>query len=119
MPDPESKVTEEIPSAPEPELEITEEIPSESEPVFEPEIEQEPEQEALVVEPKHPDSENNNPEPVTIKFQYAGKAVSLSDIIDRAKEACGDKAVDLNIYIKPEENRVYFVSGNYTGNFEM
>ncbi len=73
MPDPESKVTEEIPSAPEPELEITEEIPSGSEPVFEPEIEQEPEQEALVVEPKQPDSGNNNPEPVTIKFQYAGK----------------------------------------------
>ena len=51
-----------------------------------------------------------------IELQYAGKAVSLSEIIDKAKEACGDKA---DLYIKPEENRVYFVSGDSTGSFEI
>ena len=51
-----------------------------------------------------------------IELQYAGKAVSLSEIIDKAKEACGDKA---DLYIKPEENRVYYVSGDTIGSFEI
>ena len=53
-----------------------------------------------------------------IELQYAGKAVSLSEIIDKAKEACGNDS-NINIYIKPEENRVYFVSGGEVGSFEI
>ena len=66
--------------------------------------------------PKKTTPKNTEPT-VTTELQYAGKAVPLSDIIDRAKEACGNGAV--NIYIKPEENRVYYVSGDNVGSFEI
>ncbi len=54
---------------------------------------------------------------ITAELQYSGKAIPISDIIDRAKEACGNG--DVNIYIKPEENRVYYVSGDTIGSFEI
>ena len=54
---------------------------------------------------------------ITAELQYSGKAIPISDIIDRAKEACGNG--DVNIYIKPEENRVYFVSVGEVGSFEI
>ena len=66
--------------------------------------------------PKKTTPKNTEPT-ITTELQYAGKAIPLSDIIDRAKEACGNGAV--NIYIKPEENRVYYVSGDVIGSFEI
>ena len=54
---------------------------------------------------------------ITAELQYSGKAIPISDIIDRAKEACGNG--DVNIYIKPEESRVYYVSGDVIGSFEI
>ena len=44
--------------------------------------------------------------PGTIEFQFAGKAVSLSDIIDQVKKACLNKAHNLDIYVKPDDNRL-------------
>ena len=90
-------ITEEIPTASDPEPEIIKEIPTEPDP--EPVI-----------------TEEAATESISIEFQYAGKAVSLSEIIDKAKEACGGKA---DLYIKPEENRVYYVSGGSAGSFEI
>ena len=90
-------ITEEIPTASDPEPEIIKEIPAETDP--EPVI-----------------TEEAATESISIEFQYAGKAVSLSEIIDKAKEACGGKA---DLYIKPEENRVYYVSGGSAGSFEI
>ena len=90
-------ITEEIPTASDPEPEIIKEIPAETDP--EPVI-----------------TEEAATESISIEFQYAGKAVSLSEIIDKAKEACGGKA---DLYIKPEENRVYYVSGDSAGSFEI
>ena len=90
-------ITEEIPTASDPEPEIIKEIPAEPDP--EPVI-----------------TEEAATESISIEFQYAGKAVSLSEIIDKAKEACGGKA---DLYIKPEENRVYYVSGGSAGSFEI
>ncbi len=55
---------------------------------------------------------------INIELQYAGKAISHSEIIARAKEATGGKN-NINIYVKPEENRVYYVSGNSVGSFEI
>ena len=55
---------------------------------------------------------------ITAELQYSGKAIPISEIYSRAKEACGNDS-DINIYIKPEENRVYFVSGDSTGSFEI
>ena len=55
---------------------------------------------------------------INIELQYAGKAITHSEIIARAKEATGGKN-NINIYVKPEENRVYYVSGNSVGSFEI
>ncbi len=55
----------------------------------------------------------------TIELQYAGKAIPISDIISRAKEACGNKPGKLDIYVKPEENRVYYVFDGNVGSFEI
>ena len=134
-PDLESEVTEECRSVPEiSEEAVTEPVPT---PQVEPEPEQEamtvepePEQEAMTVEPKpkqktlmiepeQPVSEIKKPEPVIVEFQYGKEAITLSEIIERAKKACGNKAGTLNIYIKPEENRVYFASGDSAGSFEI
>ncbi len=114
MPEPDSEIIDEI----EPEPVISEEIEPEIEPESEPVIEQEPEQKALDDEPKQLVPEIKKADVGTIEFQYSGKAVSLSDIIDRAKEICG-KTDNLNIYVKPEENRVYYVSGDSVGSFEI
>ena len=54
---------------------------------------------------------------ITAELQYAGKAIPIADIIDRANKACGNG--DVNIYIKPEESRVYYVSGDVVGSFEI
>ena len=118
-------ITEEIPTASDPEPEIIKEIPTE--PDLEPEIikeipaEPDPEPEITEEIPAEPDpepviTEEAATESISIEFQYAGKAVSLSEIIDKAKEACGGKA---DLYIKPEENRVYYVSGGSAGSFEI
>ena len=82
-------------------------------------VEPEPKQEAMTVEPEQPVSEIKSPEPVIVEFQYGKEAITLSEIIERAKKACGNKAGTLNIYIKPEENRVYFASGDSAGSFEI
>ena len=54
---------------------------------------------------------------ITAELQYAGKAIPISEILTRAKDACGNG--DVNIYIKPEESRVYYVSGDVIGSFEI
>ena len=80
-----------------------------------------PKKKEAVVEKAAPKKQSKVPkniEPtITTELQYAGKAIPLSDIIDRAKEACVNG--DVNIYIKPEENRVYYVSGDVIGSFEI
>ena len=82
-------------------------------------VEPKPKQKTLMIEPEQPVSEIKSPEPVIVEFQYGKEAITLSEIIERAKKACGNKAGTLNIYIKPEENRVYFASGDSAGSFEI
>ena len=53
-----------------------------------------------------------------IELQYAGKAIPYDEIVKKAKEATGGKD-NINIYVKPEENRVYYVSGDSVGSFEI
>ncbi len=55
----------------------------------------------------------------TIELQYAGKAIPMSDIISRAKAACGKKAGKLDIYVKTEDSRVYYVCDGNVGSFEI
>ncbi|WP_051199576.1 DUF6465 family protein [Butyrivibrio fibrisolvens] len=62
-----------------------------------------------------------------IELQYAEKNISYDDIVKNAKEfwtlELGKKAEDLkslDLYVKPEENRVYYVAnGKETGSFEL
>ncbi len=56
---------------------------------------------------------------VFFELQYAGKAISYTEIVNRARQASGGKPGKLDIYVKPEENRVYFVSGDFNGSFEI
>ncbi len=56
---------------------------------------------------------------VFFELQYAGKVISYTEIVNRARQACDGKTGKLSIYVKPEENRVYFVSGDSTGSFEI
>ncbi|HAG70362.1 MAG TPA: hypothetical protein DCL38_10390 [Lachnospiraceae bacterium] len=56
---------------------------------------------------------------ISIELQYMGKAIPYADIINRAREAAGKSRGGLNIYIKPEENRVYYVAGKNVGSFEI
>ena len=55
---------------------------------------------------------------VKIELQYAGKSISYDDILAAAKKYAG-KDGSLNLYIKPEENRVYYVNDKTTGSFEI
>ncbi len=49
-----------------------------------------------------------------IELQYLGKAIPYSEIVERARKESGAKG-ELNIYIKPEEDRVYYVAGDSVG----
>ncbi len=55
---------------------------------------------------------------INIELQYAGKAIPYDEIVKKAKEATGGKD-NINIYVKPEENRVYYVAGSDVGSFEI
>ena len=58
-----------------------------------------------------------------VKFvlQYAGKDVTCKQMMDAAKSAWnGETMKEVVFYVKPEENRVYFVvNGEEAGSFEI
>ena len=62
----------------------------------------------------------------TVTLQYGGKEIDTDALIKAAKDIwrydMGRKMGDLknvDIYIKPEENRVYYVLNDETGSFEL
>lgn len=60
-----------------------------------------------------------------IELQYADKSISSEDLIERAKAAYeadyGVKgAKNLELYVKPEENKAYYVVNNkMTGSIDL
>ena len=54
-------------------------------------------------------------------LQYAGKDVTCKQMMDAAKSAwTGEAMKEVVFYVKPEENRVYFVvNGTEAGSFEI
>ncbi len=60
-----------------------------------------------------------------IELQYADKNITQEDLVERAKAACeaeyGVKGVkDINLYVKPEENKAYYVVNNkLTGSIDL
>ena len=126
-PETDAETKAETDTEPEPETEAKtapkEEPDAEPEPEPEPDIEDEPgpEPESLTEPEPEPVSgagETVIPDStaVNIEIQYAGKSVLYSDILDRVKELTGGKE-DIHIYIKPEDDRVYYVSGKVSGSF--
>ena len=54
---------------------------------------------------------------LAVELQYAGKSISYDDIIKGVRSKINGNINNLSIYIKPEENRVYYVADQVTGNF--
>ncbi len=56
-----------------------------------------------------------------IELQFGDKAVSEEQLVSQAKKAYGGKDIkDLNIYVKPEEGKAYYVVNNdVTGSFDL
>lgn len=56
-----------------------------------------------------------------IELQFGDKAINEEQLVSMAKEAYGKKDIkNLDIYVKPEENKAYYVVNNdVTGNFDL
>lgn len=53
-------------------------------------------------------------------IQYQGSELSYADLIERAKAEAGVKSPkSVNLYVKPEENMVYFVVDDNEGGFAL
>ena len=52
--------------------------------------------------------------------QYLGSEITSADLIAKAKKASGVKSPKtVNVYVKPEENKVYYVVDNNAGSFDL
>jgi hypothetical protein len=56
-----------------------------------------------------------------IELQFGDKAVSEDQLVSLAKKAYGGKDIkNLDIYVKPEEGKAYYVVNNdVTGSFDL
>ena len=63
------------------------------------------------------DSDSQSTSDINAELQFAGKTISISAILDKASMIAGGKHIDL--YIKPEENTVYYVVESENGSFEI
>ena len=58
---------------------------------------------------------------VNAVLQFAGKEISVAEMAEKAKSAwTGSEIKEMNLYIKPEDNRVYVVvNGDEAGSIEL
>ena len=54
--------------------------------------------------------------PMRMELQFGEQAIDLEAIAAKARAVDGDIT---NLYIKPEENAVYYVAGDKSGSFEL
>ena len=56
-----------------------------------------------------------------IELQFGDKAVSEDELVSKAKKAYGGKDIkNLDIYVKPEEGKAYYVVNNDdTGSYDL
>lgn len=56
-----------------------------------------------------------------IELQFGDNAVSEEQLVSKAKKAYGGKDIkELNIYVKPEEGKAYYVvNGDILGDFNL
>ena len=57
----------------------------------------------------------------SVYLQYLGKEFNSADIVEAAKKASGEKKItSITVYLKPEENKAYYVvNGDVTGSVEL
>ncbi|MDO4864440.1 MAG: DUF6465 family protein, partial [Ruminococcus sp.] len=52
--------------------------------------------------------------------EYLGAQITSAELIARAKKESGVKSPKtVNVYVKPEENKVYYVVDNKAGSFDL
>lgn len=55
-----------------------------------------------------------------VYVEFLGAQISSSDLIEKAKKASGVKSPkEINVYVKPEDNKVYYVVDTTAGDFEL
>ena len=55
-----------------------------------------------------------------VVIQFMGAAVTASELVAKAKADCGaDSPKTVDVYVKPEENMVYYVVDGVTGKFNL
>lgn len=55
-----------------------------------------------------------------VYVEYLGAQITSQDLIKKAKSASGVKSPKVvNVYVKPEDNMVYFVVDNNAGSFPL
>ena len=55
-----------------------------------------------------------------VYVQYMGIEITSADLIAKAKKESGVKSPKtVNVYVKPEENKVYYVVDNNAGSFDL
>ena len=60
------------------------------------------------------------PKAVKLFVEYQGGQVSTEDIVAKAAEASGKKAIkELNVYYQPETNMVYYTADGTEGSFSL
>ena len=56
----------------------------------------------------------------TVVLQWQGKDLDTKSIVDRAVAAAGKKSIkELNVYVQPENNKVYFTADDVKGEFDI
>ena len=56
----------------------------------------------------------------TVFVEYNNGQINVSDIVAKAKEALGNKAVnELNVYYQPETGKVYYTADGESGSYSL
>ena len=56
----------------------------------------------------------------TVFIEYNNGQINVSDIVAKAKEALGNKAVkELNVYYQPETGMVYYTADGESGSYSL
>lgn len=62
----------------------------------------------------------------SIQIQYGGKSLLAEDLVKRAKDVWkydlkrkAGELTSIELYVKPEENKVYYVMNDVTGSFDI
>lgn len=58
-------------------------------------------------------------ENVEVFVEHAGAQVAIEEVINNVKATYGEKVKNLKIYLKPDENKAYFVADDVQGEMDV